>query len=336
MLLPNGDGVVDALSAYLQEVLGGEVRLTPCVGTPLPAYLSHTFDFSCGEVLGVPCVFAVLRPDVPRAPGALEKQLERIAQAFDRPAVLVPAALSARDRQRLVARRVPFVVPFVHAFLPRAIVDSREGARPRATPVGPAPERVAPTTQLVLLHALLSRDPGDLYAQDLAEALGVSPMSVSRAFRELEAAGITTRPLAGRPRPARLALSQRQVWQQAQPLLRSPVRARYLTAEREFPCALDAGLTALARITDLAPPRERIVAIAPEDWHDLRTKVATEPFRDGTQDPTQTLLEVWSYAPAVLAAGPTVDVLSLYLSLREQHDERVELALEQAMETLPW
>ncbi len=334
-MLRQGVDLANAVAAHLQEVTGQPARLEPCPHTPLPAYLAHGFDLACGDVLGVACVFATPLRDTTRAPAALEKRLARLAEAFGRPAVLVLDDLPARDRQRLMARRVPFIVPFVHAYLPPVFIDSRERARPRGAFSGAAPETLAPTTQLLLLHALLAEDAGDLYAQELTRALDVSAMSVSRALKELEAAGLITRPREGRPRPARLTHSKRATWQQAQPLLRSPVRARYLTAERPIPGALEAGLSALARLSDLAAG-EPTAALSTQAWRELEAELEPEPFRDGALEPHHTLVEVWAYDPRALTPGLHVDLLSLYLSLRDTHDERVEAALEQALEALPW
>jgi DNA-binding MarR family transcriptional regulator len=334
-MLRQGVDLANAVAAHLQEVTGQPARLEPCPHTPLPAYLAHGFDLACGDVLGVACVFATPLRDTTRAPAALEKRLARLAEAFGRPAVLVLDDLPARDRQRLMARRVPFIVPFVHAYLPPALIDSRAAARPRGVPQN-APETLAPATQLLLLHALLTKDAGDLYAQDLVRALGVSAMTVSRAFKELDAADLITRPRAGRPRPARLTHPKRETWQRAQPLLRSPVRARYLTATSHIPGALEAGLSALGRLSDLAPPREPTVALAQEAWREHEAELQPEPYSYGALEPHHTLVEVWCYDPRVLTQAPHVDVLSLCLSLRETHDERVEAALEQALAALAW
>ena len=52
---------------------------------------------------------------------------------------------------------------------------------------------------------------------------------------------------------------------------------------------------------------------------------------------TETItVEVWSYDPLILAEDDFVDRLSLFLSLRETPDERIEAALAEMMETLAW
>ena len=49
------------------------------------------------------------------------------------------------------------------------------------------------------------------------------------------------------------------------------------------------------------------------------------------------VIERWRYAPALLATDKrTVDPLSLYLSLRNDPNERIQDALQTLMETLAW
>jgi DNA-binding MarR family transcriptional regulator len=338
MLRQSSQRTMTMLPAYLREALGVELRLRSCADTLVPAYLTHTFAFACGEILDVECVFAVPLAEEGQAPSALEKHVARIAKAFGSPALLVAASLSSRDRQRLIKRHVPFIVPFTQLYLPPLGIDFRERVRPRSrgTEVHQAPGAFTPVTQLVLLRALLRATPGELHARELADALAVSTMSISRAFRDLEAANLVTRWREGRRRPIRLAGAKGEVWREAQPLLQSPVKTRYVTDVREIPGALEAGETALARISNLAPPREPVVAISAEAWRGLELDSLRVEASTGAGDAGQMLVEVWTYPPQALSVGPGVDVLSLYCSLRDEHDERIEIALEDAMESLPW
>lgn len=336
MLRPISDGLLEALITYSQQAFGEQVRLTPCRDSSLPNYLSHSFAFACGEIRGIPCMFATPLPPTPRAPGVLARHMEQLERESRRPAVLVLDTLPGRDRQRLVARRVAFIVPFVQAYLPHALVDSRERTRVRGVGHDEHPRVLTPSTQLVLLYALLQEHRCPLFAQELASLLGISTMSASRAFRDLEAADLITRAPDGRPRPANLTSSRGETWQKAKPLLSSPVVSRHLMRASELPAVLDSGLTALAAVSDLASPLARTVAVSRAKWQDLREASLTEPYHKGAAEPGLAIVEVWSYVPEALASGDTVDPLSLYLSLRHENDERIELALEQVLESLPW
>lgn len=53
-------------------------------------------------------------------------------------------------------------------------------------------------------------------------------------------------------------------------------------------------------------------------------------------DDAEAALECWTYDPARLAKGGPVDRLSLYLSLQDSHDERVQKELKAMLEGMKW
>jgi hypothetical protein len=81
-------------------------------------------------------------------------------------------------------------------------------------------------------------------------------------------------------------------------------------------------------------PPHATYALSRENWQALRKrhKIIEVP----AQDPDASEIEVWSYPPAPFVAQGMVDQLSLYLSLKNDHDERTETALEEMMEKLKW
>jgi len=90
-------------------------------------------------------------------------------------------------------------------------------------------------------------------------------------------------------------------------------------------------------MSNIAAPRQPTIAVSPKIWKHLKADALVEPLAPfGVVEPDQMIVETWTYAPDTLSTGPTVDVLSLYLSLRDNQDERVEAALEEAMEALKW
>ena len=54
------------------------------------------------------------------------------------------------------------------------------------------------------------------------------------------------------------------------------------------------------------------------------------------EEPGTCLLQVWCYDPKVLEVDGKVDPFSLYLSLQNETDERIEMALEVMMERYLW
>jgi hypothetical protein len=52
--------------------------------------------------------------------------------------------------------------------------------------------------------------------------------------------------------------------------------------------------------------------------------------------PGATEWQVWSYSPAMVAKIKTVDVLSLWLSLKDDPDDRVQMALDELQDKFAW
>jgi hypothetical protein len=95
-----------------------------------------------------------------------------------------------------------------------------------------------------------------------------------------------------------------------------------------------AGLSALAQYTMLAAPGNVVIAMSSKDWKEL-PRHAVEGHVD-LDDPSAFEVEIWSYNPRLLAKDDVVDRFSLFLSLQDREDERVEQALEQLMEAVAW
>lgn len=328
------------LQAYLDEALGIDLRPTPCQHRPLPTYLAHAFDLKCGTILNRDCVFALDRGHEKLTPSAIDKRFQRLRAALaGQQPIFVAPAMTSRERKRLVERRIPFVAPFAQLYLPPLGIDFHDRLRPREVWREPRKghEPFTPATQVVLLWLLQERRSAKMHITQLAMTLRYSQMSISRALRDLEAADLVERPAKGQKRPAKLVHGRLETWRQAQPLLQSPVRTRYATSQRNLPGALLAGIPALAAMSNIAAPRQPTVALSSKIWKKFKADAPVEPLAPGgIVEPDQMIVETWTYAPDKLSPGPTVDVLSLYLSLRDDQDERVEVALEEAMGTLKW
>jgi DNA-binding MarR family transcriptional regulator len=316
------------VTAYLNQVLGlGGLHWHTCGQTRLPVYLDATFEIACTELFGTPCAFAFRRTSETPSPLATAKQLAQLATLLDRPVVLVESSIPSWRRHRLIERRVAFVAPSTQLYLPPLGIDLRDAIRTDPH-VAQADDPFAPATQVVLLDLLL----GDLdrghEPDTIAQRLGYSPMSISRAARALERANLIERPKHGRTRYLRLRGAPKDVWERAQPRLVSPVRARYVAPKQANVDALDAGETALASRSMLAPPPMRSVAVSSTAWANHEAHHATPLRAAALDEPGSVVVEVWTYPPECLSQGASVDPLSLYLSLRDHDDARIERARE--------
>lgn len=328
--------LANAVVHYLQEVLGikaPDVKPWARVNE-LPYFLRDAFQFSELELLGQPIVLAIRRAEAKQSLSEVRTWLDKVKALAGQPAVYVTDALASYDRRRLIEQKVPFIVPGNQLYLPDLGLDLREYFRQRA----PATEAaLSPSAQAMLITALL-RQPWqpDWQPSKVAVALGYTPMTLSRAVKELTAAGLAAAHTVGRSRWLRMELPPEQVWERAKPALRTPVRRTvWVAAHRAAvhrPSRL-AGLSALAHYSMLTEPKWPVYALTAADWKaatDAGVRELPEP-EAGAQE-----WQLWSYSPALLPDVTTVDPLSLTLSLQENADDRIQLALDELKGQLPW
>jgi hypothetical protein len=320
---------------YLREVLGIEAPgVKPWArANELPYFLRDAFQFGELELLGQPVVLAIGRAEAKQSLSEVRTCLDKVKALAGQPAVYITDALASYDRRRLIEHKVPFIVPGNQLYLPDLGLDLREYFRRRA----PATEVLSPSAQVMLITALLRKPwQSDWQPSKDAVALGYTSMTVSRVVKELTAAGLATAYTIGRSRWLRMELPPEQAWERAKPALRTPVRrvvwvaAHGVVAHRPGRIA---GLSALARYSMLTEPKWPVYAMTTADWKaamDAGVQELPEP-ETGAQE-----WQLWTYSPALMPDATTVDPLSLTLSLQENADDRVQLALDELKGQLTW
>lgn len=307
----------------------------PWLGTKeLPYFLQDAFQFMELDLLGHHVVLAIGRTDVKQSLSEVKTWLDKVKVLSGQSTVYVTDAMASYERRRLIEQQVSFIVPGNQLYLPDLGLDLREYFRQRA----PATEEaLSPSAQAILISALLSRPwQPNWQPSRVTAVLGYTPMTLSRAVKELTAVGVATTYTVGRSRWLRMELPPEQVWERAKPVLRTPVRRTVWVAGHEaaqFKPSRIAGLSALAHYSMLSEPKLPVYALTTADWKaatDAGVRELPEP-EEGAQE-----WQLWSYSPALVPDTKTVDLLSLILSLQENADDRIQLALKELKRQLPW
>jgi hypothetical protein len=324
-----------AIRAYLHDTLGIAPRVRAWAGAgKLPYFLQEAFEVRQLTLNDRPILLAIdQRPDRPGLV-TVRGQMDQLRQLAGMPVVYVAHTLASYERKRLIEQKVPFLVPGNQLYLPDLGIDLREYFR---QPTGATRATLSPATQAMLIAVLLRR-PWRAAWQPAAvvSALGYTAMTLSRAVKELTAAGIATLRTEGRARWLQTERTAAETWERAKPMLRSPVKRRVWvlapTKSRLRPLRRS-GLSALARYSMLAEPQWPTYAIRQAEWK-AATQAGCELLPEAL--PGACEWELWHYSPALLRDGETVDPLSLALSLQGTQDERVQLALDELKGQFPW
>lgn len=320
------------LEQYLSETLGIAATSLPWENdSGQPQYLRERYCFFKINILGIECVLMIDAGEEEQTAAIIGKQLDQVRAKYNSRVVYVRRAVTSYKRKRMIEQKIPFIVPGNQMYLPMLGIDLREHMKQlrEKKPV------FSPSTQALILHVLWRKTTGPLTPAEIARRLGYSAMTMTRAFNELEATGFGEHSVMGKERHIHFQETGKALWEKALPHMTSPVsKHQYVASPMQMGKGQLAGLSALARYTILAEPEIPVFAISAAEWKawSQQDKIAELKL----PEPGSLEIELWKYAPAQFADEERVDRLSLYLSLRNSTDERIQSALDALLRGMEW
>ena len=324
--------LIRLLVDYLQDALGVNVKPEKLDGCrSLPIFMQSIYDCYTVRILSEQCLLLASRAEEETTPAAIRKHHDFAQKKWPGAVIVVKRAVRSNDRQRLINHKIPFAVPGNQLYLPDIGLDMREHFRK----IRNERKLFSPSTQMLVLRVLLTRSYGPFVSTQLVGMLPYTPMTIKRAFDEIEQARVGVAHMRGRERELRFKATGRELWDATLPFLRSPIQ-RQVTAmfTSDSMASLEAGLTALSRYSMISAPMPSTLAVSSEAWKSAKANPIVREIAYEDEDACH--LEIWRYDPTILSAGNTVDRLSLFLSLRGSNDERIEGALDEMMESTQW
>lgn len=303
----------------------------------LPFYLLDEYAFDLVTLQGCPCVVLLAHEPFENA-AKIRKHIDVLKKIVHHPILYATGALQSFERKRLIEAGVQFIVPGNQLFAPQLGLDLREFYRSRQA----EKTVLSPASQAVLI-ATLNRgweEHETFRGGDLVDADLYSKMTISRAMKELYSFGLIEPVSSSKSILWRFAADPGAIWEKSLPVLQNPVK-RVVYADWQPGVQRAAGLSALSRVSLLGEPSIPVIAFTKESW-DLEVarsgRTEVDPFDDPVVE-----VEIWSYSPEhitgqtrISMSPESVDPLSLYLSLRDNVDDRVQLSLEEMMEKIEW
>lgn len=288
-----------------------------------------SYEFYDGEYRGLEMVFLVPKGKKP-TPRDLALADTRIGSALNLPVVFILMPCPAYERQRMIDKNVFFVMSDNFANLPMIVANERIRKSAYA-------KRLTPSAQYLLFYHLQVESLEGLSARDMADKMPYSYESVALALTCLSDLGLC-RKMSGNGKNKNVVFDAkgRELWDVAQNYLINPVNSIVfcdeLKAEGDYPVC---GINALAHYSSLNKDDDRQIMVTANQYKALQrsdSMVHCNEF-DG---PIR--IEVWKYPPVSKAAEPVswADPLSVIVSLRDDHDPRVEGEVEYLIDRMIW
>jgi DNA-binding MarR family transcriptional regulator len=332
---------MDSLRNYIKEILGIGLlleRVSQVDLDRLPLYIKDSYRLYHIKLYDTPFVLAEIHDEDAFSSTQIEKHLGVIKNILHEKAVLLIKNITSINRKRLIEKSINFIVPGKQLFIPDILVDLREIFINRREKE--QRDKLLPSAQFILLYHILHLPQRnkpqitDLSFKELAERLGYTPMAITNAVENLTSNGLCI-VKGSKEKYISFNRDRIELWNIARPYLINPVLKQVYVDEKPDIFMLQSNTSALPEYSDMNFGNQSYYAIEKSKYYALQEK---ELFVNLNDYEGLCCLEVWKYDPVRLvedsdsAGENVVDPLSLYLSMKDIHDERIEMALDQLID----
>jgi hypothetical protein len=323
---------IEILKKYLKDTLGIEIEVMKWKeADKLPFFLQDSYEFFCFNLAGRKLLCMIAREQIEKTPAVIYKHLMTLTDIWDGDVLYLDKQVSSYNRKRLIEHKVPFIIPGNQMYLPMLAIDLREHFRA----IHKVNHKFSPSTQVVLLYILSSKNSGPFYISALANLLGYTSMTIGRTFKELEFYNAGEVKEEGRERVLYMQNTRKELWNRTKQYMKSPIKKHIWINSLNLKLHhVQAGLTALAKYTLISEPSQMTFAVNAEEWRVLKNQIKLIEVPSIEKEAYH--IEIWNYSPKKLTKNNIADPYSLYLSLQDYDDDRVKLALEEMMENIEW
>lgn len=312
---------------YLEEVLHTKLAISKYNNTSgLPLYMTGAYDFYTLNINNNEMLIAMPKGNTNLA--AIRKQHKRITALTGKQSVMYLKNMTYYSRDKMIEENIPFVWDRRQIFIPYLglALDSKSKSEI------PYCARISYLTQKLLLTALYQQW-DSVNVTGAAEVLGVSKMSASRCFDELEALGIQQLKVSGRSRTLSCS-DKREFWESIRPILVDPVISSYALREDLGGGHALSGISALAEYSMLEDDPYPTYAFTKKDIGGLDLSRSTLIPQGEVPGCVVDKVGYW----IEFGDGKKMDPLSVALSIKDHDrtDPRVEMAIEEMLEEYVW
>ena len=239
--------------------------------------------------------------------------------------------LTKNNRNAYVKHHIPFIMVPTQIYLPfLGILFSRKFSGNQ----GNSLLKLTSNAQMILLY-LTYNVKADFTKKELSERLGLNPVYVTRSTKELVSRGFIEEKRNGRSVEVGRVIDSKELFELASASFTSPVSdVIYVRKTEDVTRLPKASDYALSEISMINPPEISVYACFKKDRIVDGLEIVDEP---GWENPSAICkVELWNYDPLKLCDNGIVDKLSLYYSLKDTKDPRVQREIENVLEEIKW
>lgn len=259
-------------------------------------------------------------------------QADKIGEILGKRVVLVFTEIAEKTRTLLLKARIPFIDYKGNLFIPDLGMSLKRIKNVELV----IEDKLTPSEQAVLIYILLTTEK-EFIPTEINKITGVSVPTIYRVLKKFR----SLKWIESRYGSYSLLLSKRDIFEKASTFFISPIKSSiYLEYEdigrlKDFDKANNimkiSGESALSKLSNLAS-HENVYAISSKRFEKLFESLGMnrkEVFEVNIGN--MGALELWNYSPFSFNNDGIVDPISLFYSLKDNDDPRIEMELDELL-----
>lgn len=261
----------------------------------------------------------------------LAKEMQLYKEKFDAPVAFWFDELTKNNRNAYVKHHIPFIMIPTQIYLPfLGVLFSRKFSES----VRNTSFRLTFNAQKILFFLMYNKKE-EYSKKELAIDLALDPVYVTRGSKELVARGFVKERKEGKNTFVKLVIEPKELLELGNDIFVTPVSdVIHIKRTDEVKELLKASDYALSEISMLNPPSVETYACFKKSEIIREFEILDEP--EWEEPDSICRIELWNYDPKQLSDKDRVDKLSLFSSLKDTKDPRVQGEIETVLEEIEW
>lgn len=316
---------------YLKENIDDNIKIKKWPNKNfLPIFLREKYSFYEIRLLNRTCLLLETKSE-DSGIKILQKQLKNIEALTNLQVILYYKDISRYKRKKLIMNRISFVIENGQMYIPFIGLDIKN----KSGNLKEVKKSFSTTTQIAYLYFLYNKDVL-INTTEFSELFNLTLMTSSRALQDLYNANLIKYKLGGKTGRSKIykRASDPDYFNRGKDYIKSPIK-KIVYVKNVPNGSVVAGLESLAEFSMINPPGYLIRAISVLQLNNMNEEIINKND-DRILDDKLVELQVWEYDPKIFMKNGYVDLMSLYATLKDLNEDRIEMAIDKVLSKEEW